>query len=187
MSRVVEISKHLFVLGYVFIASFLLLSMYKTITKQQEVVLSAQTTSAEAPVHAENLQDAVQQTRNSIHAPMLTVDQKLQAIAQMRADDMARSGYFAHESPTGATFISLLNEQNTSYGYACENLYMATSYDPALVARQWLASTSGHKECLLDARTHVVGYAVAELNDVFYIDGSTTGYIYVALFASYIK
>lgn len=69
----------------------------------------------------------------------LSVDPALNYAAQMKAESMARNGYFSHVSPTGETPWYWISKAGYRYEYAGENLAM-NFYSPEDVEKAWLAS-----------------------------------------------
>lgn len=60
--------------------------------------------------------------RGANNADKLTVSPILELAAQMKADDMAEKGYFAHNTPDGKTPWYWLDQVGYNYKYAGENL-----------------------------------------------------------------
>jgi uncharacterized protein YkwD len=110
----------------------------------------------------------------------LQLDSTLTKLAQSRADDMASRGYFAHQSPEGLYYYDQLNEDT----YSCENLALNSNLEPQIYVDLWITSTSGHKECLLNASTTRVGYGVAKLSFDHLKSFDSESYIVVAIQAS---
>ncbi len=69
----------------------------------------------------------------------LKVNSLLQVAAQMKADDMAAKGYFAHNTPEGFTPWYWLDRAGYKYKYAGENLAV-NFVESADVHRAWSAS-----------------------------------------------
>jgi hypothetical protein len=89
----------------------------------------------------------------------LTVDPELAAAAQLKANDMAANGYFAHVSPTGKTPWYWLQKVGYQYSYAGENL--AVNFDDSkAVEDAWMASPTHHANIVKPQYTHV-GYGIA--------------------------
>ena len=92
-------------------------------------------------------------------------------VAQLRSDDMAALGYFAHTSPSGQTAFSLLDAYLVPHGWAGENLARNNYPDSETVAvaiRDLMAS-SGHRANILNVNYTSIGVAVA-------FDGSAMKY-----------
>jgi uncharacterized protein YkwD len=102
-------------------------------------------------------------TRSNNGLDRLQLDNTLTKLAQSRADDMAQRGYFGHRSPEGLYYYDQLQQTPFENTYSCENLALSSSLEPQTYLGQWLASTTGHKECLLDTPATRVGYGVAKL------------------------
>jgi len=90
----------------------------------------------------------------------LTEDALLAKAAQAKAEDMARNGYFAHVSPTGATFRDVLASVGYEYTYAGENLAVDFT-ESADVETAWMNSPTHRANILKDEYTHV-GFGIAE-------------------------
>lgn len=85
-------------------------------------------------------------------------DAALSRIAQAKAEDLAKLGYFSHTSPTYGTVGQMLDKFNypwTAYGENIAKGYVT----PQSVVDAWMASP-GHKENILSSKfTHIgVGY-----------------------------
>ncbi len=94
--------------------------------------------------------------------PALTANPLLQKAAQMKADDMAAKGYFAHQSPEGRTPWWWLDQVRYDYEYVGENLAINFS-DSNEIDAAWMNS-SGHRENILNANFNEVGIATAQGN-----------------------
>lgn len=90
----------------------------------------------------------------------LSVDPRLTAAAQLKADDMAEEGYFAHTSPDGTEPWHWFNEAGYDYQYAGENLAVNFS-ESHQVDQAWMDSPS-HKRNIVNERFEDIGIATAE-------------------------
>jgi hypothetical protein len=89
----------------------------------------------------------------------LTLNEKLDAAAQAKADDMAARNYWSHYTPDGNPPWVFVNAQNYSYQKLGENL--ATGYsDEQSTINGWMASAP-HRENLLDPSFKEVGFGFA--------------------------
>ncbi len=75
--------------------------------------------------------------------PPLTPDPLLAQAAQLKADDMAEKGYFAHVSPEGKTPWYWFDQVGYQYTYAGENLAVNFT-DSKDVETAWMASPAHH-------------------------------------------
>ncbi len=91
--------------------------------------------------------------------PSLAVNPLLEQAAQLKAQDMADKGYFAHTSPQGVDPWFWLKKVGYSYSGAGENLAVNFS-DSSDVENAWMNSPS-HRENILDNRFTEVGIAAA--------------------------
>ena len=105
------------------------------------------------------LNSLTNQNRQSNNESVLTVSPLLNKVAELKAEDMAQSGYFAHTSPSGKTPWFWFNLVGYKYQYAGENLAVdfTNSVD---VDNAWMSSL-GHRENILKENYTEVGTAVA--------------------------
>lgn len=90
----------------------------------------------------------------------LTINPLLQEAAQMKADDMAAKGYFAHVSPDGTTPWDWMQKADYKYSYAGENLAV-NFVDSSDVMNAWMESPS-HRSNILDAHFTELGVGIAQ-------------------------
>lgn len=95
---------------------------------------------------------------NSLHE--LTVNPLLEKAAQMKADDMAAKGYFAHESPDGVTPWHWFNEAGYAFSFAGENLAVYFS-DSAELEQAWMNSPA-HRANILNGYFTEIGIGMAK-------------------------
>ncbi|HYF10584.1 MAG TPA: CAP domain-containing protein [Candidatus Paceibacterota bacterium] len=91
--------------------------------------------------------------------PSLALSERLSSAALAKAEDMARRGYFSHETPEGAEPWIFLERAGYDYTYAGENLAVNFS-DSEEVTEAWLASPT-HRANLLGANFSEVGFGIA--------------------------
>lgn len=91
--------------------------------------------------------------------PTLKVNPLLEKAAQMKADDMASRGYFAHNTPDGKTPWYFLEQVGYKYSYAGENLAVNFFESPD-VSRAWMNSPS-HRANIVKGDYTEIGIAVA--------------------------
>ena len=89
----------------------------------------------------------------------LTPNPILERAAQMKADDMASRGYFAHNTPDGKTPWYFLEQVGYKYSYAGENLAVNFFESPD-VSRAWMNSPS-HRANIVKNEYTEIGIAVA--------------------------
>ncbi len=90
----------------------------------------------------------------------LSVNPKLVAAAQAKADDMAAKGYFAHETPEGHDSWHWFRLTDYEYAYAGENLAVNFS-ESTDVEKAWMASPT-HRANILNDRYTEIGIATAK-------------------------
>ncbi len=91
--------------------------------------------------------------------PQLNESEVLNRAAQLKAEDMAKKGYFAHTSPEGITPWYWLKQVGYNYSYAGENLavHFLDSQD---VTEAWMNSPS-HRANIIHGAYTEVGTGVA--------------------------
>ena len=87
----------------------------------------------------------------------LAVDARLTAAAVAHGDDMARRGFFAHDSPDGRSVADRVQAAGYAYAVVAENL-AAAQRTAAEVVQGWLDSP-GHRRNLLSPDVTQIGVA----------------------------
>jgi hypothetical protein len=122
-------------------------------------LIRTNTTGNMAAVLPAVLADLTNQERQSENLSVLAISPLLNQAAQMKADDMATKGYFAHVSPDGKTPWYWLAQVGYQYQYAGENLAVNFA-DSKDVTEAWMASPA-HKENIVKENYTEIGTAVA--------------------------
>lgn len=89
----------------------------------------------------------------------LTIDAKLSAAAQAKADDMVNNDYWSHTSPSGKTPWSFISASSYNYQVAGENLAYGFSNAKDTVTG-WMNSPS-HRANLMNPNYTNVGFGIA--------------------------
>ena len=110
-----------------------------------------------------------QRTNNGLQA--LKIDNEVQKVARIKAQDMVDNNYFAHESPTYGTPFQMLKSFKISYKTAGENIAANSSNSGAVNA--WMNS-SGHKANILNSSYNYTGIGV--------VSSKKYGKMYVQMF-----
>lgn len=92
--------------------------------------------------------------------PALISDPLLQKAAQMKAEDMAKRGYFSHNTPDGKDPWHWLKINGVSYSAAGENLAMNFT-NASDVVPAWMDSPK-HKENIMNENYLLTGIGVAK-------------------------
>lgn len=101
----------------------------------------------------------VNQDRQAAGLQPLTVNPVLAKAADLKAEDMAKNGYFGHVSPTGTSTAYWFSAVKYKYLYAGENL--AVNYDDSKTVEQaWMDSIT-HRDNILNDKFSEIGVAVA--------------------------
>lgn len=110
-----------------------------------------------------------QRTNNGLQA--LKIDNEVQKVARIKAQDMVDNNYFAHESPTYGTPFQMLKSFKISYKTVGENIAANSSNSGAVNA--WMNS-SGHKANILNSSYNYTGIGV--------VSSKKYGKMYVQMF-----
>jgi len=97
--------------------------------------------------------------RKDINLPALIQNELLNKAAQMKAEDMASRGYFAHTSPDGKTPWYWLQQVGYSYAGAGENLAV-NFFESNDVSEAWMNSPT-HKANIIKPNYTEIGIGVA--------------------------
>ncbi|MCI9287178.1 MAG: SCP-like extracellular protein [Clostridia bacterium] len=98
-----------------------------------------------------------QRTKNGLTA--LKIDNEVQRVARIKAQDMVDNNYFSHNSPTYGSPFDMLKSFKISYKTAGENIAGNSSNSGAVNA--WMNS-SGHKANILNSSFNYTGIGVVK-------------------------
>lgn len=109
---------------------------------------------------AAEILNLVNKERSAAGLAGLKTDAQLDRLAQMKAEDMAKNNYFAHNSPTYGSAFDMMKNYGVPYRTAGENLAKGQKTSQA-VMNGWMNSP-GHRANIMEARyTRLgVGYTV---------------------------
>ena len=110
-------------------------------------------------IFASALVDETNLARSADSLGTLTTNATLERAAQMKADDMAAKGYFAHNSPDGKTPWYWFAEVGYDYAAAGENLAVNFS-DSKDVIEAWMRSPK-HRANIMNGNYTEIGIATA--------------------------
>ena len=99
------------------------------------------------------------QSRVNNNVAQLKINPLLEKAAQMKADDMATKGYFAHNTPDGKTPWYWFDQAGYKYTYAGENLAV-NFQNSEEVENAWLASR-GHFLNIVNPHYTEIGIATS--------------------------
>lgn len=109
--------------------------------------------------------------RKKNNLPEFQIDEKIQNVARLKAEDLVQNNYFSHVSPTYGTPFEMLKSHNINYKTASENIAGNSNISDAV--KSWLSSES-HKKNILSNDYNYTGIAV--------VDSIAYGKIIVELF-----
>jgi len=113
------------------------------------------TTEVEPDPDAEaRMLELVNEERAKQQLPLLTMDLTLRDVARKHSTDMFTHGYFAHETPAGATPFDRMRRARVRFQTAGENIAQAMTVE---TAHDRLMRSKGHRENILDKAFHKVG------------------------------
>ncbi len=98
--------------------------------------------------------------RNKAGLPDLKASSRLSRLAQLKAEDMAKKGYFSHTSPTYGSAFDMMKAHGISYKTAGENI--AKGQPTAQAAMNGWMNSSGHRANILGSKYSEIGVGVAE-------------------------
>lgn len=101
----------------------------------------------------------------------IKIDEEVQRVAKIKAQDMVANNYFSHNSPTYGSPFDMLKSFKISYKSAGENIAGNSSNQAAVTA--WMNS-SGHKANILNSSYNYTGIGV--------VSSPTYGKVYVQMF-----
>ena len=99
----------------------------------------------------------------------LTLDSQLSKLARMKAEDMAKKGYFSHTSPTYGSAFDMMKKYGVSYRTAGENIAKGQKTAES-VMKGWMNSSGHRANILSSAYTHIgVGYAKDSRGNTYWV------------------
>ncbi len=104
--------------------------------------------------------DATNKARASESLPPLIRNSSLDVAAQLKADDMAAKGYFAHWSPDGTSPWYWFGQAKYTYAHAGENLAVHFT-DSTAVVDAWLNSPT-HRANIMNGNYREIGIGTAK-------------------------
>jgi len=120
------------------------------------------------PPDAQEMLELVNGERAKVGVAPLKLDERLNASAQEKADDMQNRDYYDHKSPAGIEGYSLVfKHMPNRCRYASENLAKVSTTDNKFGSSRftidnWMHSTKGHREAILDAKYSLVGFGISK-------------------------
>lgn len=115
--------------------------------------------------------DLINEQRTKQGLVALKIDNEVQRVARIKAQDMVNNNYFSHNSPTYGSPFDMLKSFKVSYKTAGENIAGNSSNSAAVTA--WMNS-AGHKANILNNSFNYTGIGVVSSNKY--------GKIYVQMF-----
>jgi len=106
------------------------------------------------------LVDYANQDRIPSNEGSLTINPLLQQAAQLKANDMATKGYFAHKTPEGYSPWYWLDKVGYDFSYAGENL--AVNFSDSIDVNQAWMNSPGHRANILNGNFTEIGIATAD-------------------------
>ena len=105
--------------------------------------------------NAQEVIKLVNKERNAAGLSALAENSRLSEVAQAKAEDMMKNGYFSHISPTYGIPFEMMKTFGIAYKSAGENIAKGQK-TPAAVMNGWMNS-SGHRTNILNASYEQIG------------------------------
>lgn len=105
--------------------------------------------------NAQEVIKLVNKERNAAGLSALAENSRLSEVAQAKAEDMMKNGYFSHTSPTYGSPFEMMKTFGIAYKSAGENIAKGQK-TPAAVMNGWMNS-SGHRTNILNASYEQIG------------------------------
>ncbi len=105
--------------------------------------------------NAQEVIKLVNKERNAAGLSALAENSRLSEVAQAKAEDMMKNGYFSHISPTYGSPFEMMKTFGIAYKSAGENIAKGQK-TPAAVMNGWMNS-SGHRTNILNASYEQIG------------------------------
>ena len=129
------------------------------------------TTTSQLTADEQEVFDLINAKRVANGLSALKIDDELQNVARVKAQDMVNNNYFSHTSPTYGSPFDMMKSFGISYKTAGENIAGNSSNSGAVNA--WMNS-SGHKANILNSSFNYTGIGV--------VSSPKYGKIYVQMF-----
>lgn len=113
-----------------------------------------------ASIASSVLIDLTNESRLAYNQPALVRNTKLDQAAQLKGEDMARNGYFSHNSPEGITPWYWFRKVGYSFLYAGENLAINFT-ESSEVEKAWLESPT-HRANIMNVDFKEIGMATVK-------------------------
>jgi hypothetical protein len=113
-----------------------------------------------ASIASSVLIDLTNESRLAYNEPTLVRSTKLDQAAQLKGEDMARNGYFSHNSPEGITPWYWFRKVGYSFLYAGENLAINFT-ESSEVEKAWLDSPT-HRANIMNVDFREIGMATVK-------------------------
>ena len=123
--------------------------------KQSTVSIDTTSGSSNLSANAQEVVKLVNKERNAAGLPALTENSRLSEVAQAKAEDMMKNGYFSHTSPAYGSPFEMMRTFGITYTAAGENIAKGQK-TPAAVMDGWMSS-SGHRANILNASYEQIG------------------------------
>lgn len=117
------------------------------------------TTTSQLTADEKEVFDLINQQRAANGLSALKIDDELQNVARIKAQDMVNNNYFSHTSPTYGSPFDMMKKFGISYKTAGENIAGNSTNSGAVTA--WMGS-AGHKANILNSSFNYTGIGVVK-------------------------
>ena len=142
-----------------------------TTTKTQANIEGSDKVNSNLNEDEKEVYDLINKKRTNNGLASLKIDDEVQRVARIKAQDMVNNSYFSHTSPTYGSPFDMLKSFKVTYKTAGENIAGNSSNSGAITA--WMNS-AGHKANILNSSFNYTGIGV--------VSSPKYGKIYVQIF-----
>ncbi len=124
--------------------------------------------SAKSQIYQKQIEEVIKivnQERTAQGISPVSEKEALDEVANIRAQELLQD--YNHLRPDGRGFYTALIDENIFYMYAAENIAWGQS-SPEEVVNDWMTSTKGHRENILNVNMDAIGVGVAVKNNIIY-------------------
>ena len=145
--------------------------IYPNTSNNQNTTGGQTNTTSQLTANEQEVFDLINAKRVANGLPALKIDDELQNVARIKAQDMVDNNYFSHTSPVYGSPFDMIKSFGISYKTAGENIAGNSSNSGAVNA--WMNS-SGHKANILNSSFNYTGIGI--------VTSPKYGKIYVQMF-----
>ena len=132
-----------------------------SIETNAEIVNEEESIESTLSVEEQEFFNKINDLRKKNNLPELKIDDKVENVARLKAQDLEENNYFSHTSDKYGTPFEMLSTSGINYKTASENIAGNSSIDGAI--NSWMNSDS-HKNNILSTNFNYTGVSVVHSN-----------------------